>query len=142
MKSIALQELNAALKVILKQREDDKKVIEETIVMNVKNLVLPCVEQMKKGRLDSAQRAYLEALETHLNGITTPLLQNMGQFNLTPKEIKVAVLVRHGKSTKQIAEILGIAGGSVDVHRRNIRKKLGLTNKKANLLSRLEILDK
>ena len=83
--------------------------MEEKFVMNVKNLVIPCVEQIKKGRLDSAQRAYLEALETHLAGITTPLLQNMRQFNLTPKEIKVAVLVRQGKSTKQIAKILGIA---------------------------------
>ncbi len=137
-KSISLQELNAALKTLVQQREDDKKDMEEKFVMNVKNLVIPCVEQIKKGRLDSAQRAYLEALETHLAGITTPLLQNMRQFNLTPKEIKVAVLVRQGKSTKQIAKILGIAPGSIDVHRRNIRRKLGLTNKKANLLSLLE----
>ena len=137
-KSVSLQELNAAFRVLLKQREDDKQAMEEKFVMNVRNLVLPCVEQMKKGRLDSAQRVYLEALETHLTGITTPLLQNIRQFNLTPKEIKVAVLVWQGRSTKQIAEMLGIAPGSVDVHRRNIRKKLGLTNKKENLLSRLE----
>jgi DNA-binding CsgD family transcriptional regulator len=55
--------------------------------------------------------------------------------------MKVAALIRQGKSTKEIAEVLGIAGGSIDVHRRNIRKKLGLTNRKANLLSHLESLD-
>jgi PAS domain S-box-containing protein len=140
-KSTSLQELNTALKVLLKQREDDKKVMEERFVINVKNLVLPNIEHMKRGRLDAAQRAYLDVVETHLNEITTPLLQNIRQFNLTPKEIKVAALIKQGKSTKEIAEIFGIAGGSIEVHRKNIRKKLGLTNRKANLLSRLESLD-
>ena len=141
IKSISLQELNTALKVLLKQREDDKKAIEERFVMNVKNLVLPYVGQIRKGRLDAGQRAYLDVMEAHLNEITTPLLQTVRQFNLTPKEIKVAALIRQGKSTKEIAEVLGIASGSIDVHRRNIRRKLGLTNRKANLLSHLESLD-
>ncbi len=139
-KSKSLQELNSALKVLLQQRDDDKKVTEERFVINVKNLVLPYVEQMKKGSLDAGQRECLAVIETNLNEITTPLLQNIGQFNLTPKEIKVVALIRQGKSSKEIAEILGIATGSIDVHRRNIRKKLGLTNRRANLLSRLESL--
>jgi PAS domain S-box-containing protein len=139
-KSISLQELNTALKVLLKHREDDKKTMEERFVINVKNLVLPNIEHVKKGRLDATQRAYLDALETHLIEITTPLLQNIAQFNLTPREIKVAALIKQGKTTKETAEILGIASGSIEVHRRNIRKKLGLINRKANLLSRLESL--
>ena len=141
MKSKSLEELNTTLKVLLQKREDDKKVMEERFVMNVKNLVLPYVEQLKKGRLDAGQRTYLDVVEAHLDEITTPLLQNIGQFNLTRKEITVAALIKQGKSTKEIAEILGIASGSIDVHRRNIRKKLGLTNRKANLLSRLESLN-
>jgi PAS domain S-box-containing protein len=142
MKSTAFQELNTTLKVLLQQREEDKKVMEERFVMNVKNLVLPYVEQLKKGRLDTVQRAYLDALDTHLNEITTPLLQNIRQFNLTPREIKVASLVKQGKPSKEIAEMLGIARGSIEVHRRSIRKKLGLTSRKANLLTHLDSLDK
>ena len=140
VKTMSLQELNTTLRVLLKQREDDEKVMGERFVMNINNMVLPYVEQMKKGCPDAGQRASLDVMETLLNEITTPLLQNIRQFNLTPREIKVAALVRQGKSTKDIAKILGIAGGSIDVHRRNIRKKLGLTDRKANLLSRLESL--
>ena len=47
MKTTSLQELNTALKVLLQQREEDKKATEERFVMNVRNLVLPYVEQMK-----------------------------------------------------------------------------------------------
>jgi PAS domain S-box-containing protein len=141
IKSTTLQELNTALKVLLKQREDDKKDMEERFVLNVRSLVLPHLEQVRKGNLDARQRSYLEIMETHLNDITTPLLKNIRQFNLTPKEIKVATLVKHGKSTKEIAELLGTATGSIDVHRKKIREKLGLNNRKVNLLSHLESLD-
>lgn len=140
-KNITLQELNTTLKVLLKQRENDKKDIEEKFVMNVRNLVLPFVEQMKKGRLNAGERLNLDIIETHLHEIATPLLKNMRQFNLTPREIKVAVLVKDGMSTKEIAETLKISKGSIDIHRKNIRKKLGLTNRRANLQSYLESLE-
>jgi len=141
IKNITLEELNTTLKVLLKQREDDKRDMEERFVMNVKTMVLPFVEQMKKGRLNVGQQSHLDIIETHLKNIATPLLKNVRQFNLTPKESKVAMLVRDGKSTKEIAEILGLAAGSIDIHRKNIRTKLGLKNRKANLQSHLETLE-
>ncbi|MDD5168253.1 MAG: PAS domain S-box protein, partial [Syntrophales bacterium] len=140
-KNMALKELNTTLKVLLEKREEDKKEMEERFVMNVRNLVLPYVEQMKRGKPDFEQQACLGIIEKHLNVIATPLLTNMRQFNMTPQEIKVATLVKQGKSTKEIAEILGIASGSIDVHRKNIRKKLGLNERKVNLQSRLESFD-
>ena len=140
IKNVTLQELNTTLKVLLKQREEDKQDMEERFVMNVHSLVLPFVEQMKKGRLDVGQQPRLEIVETHLRDITMPLLKNIRKFNLTPKELKVAALVRNGKSTKEIAEILAVAAGSIDVHRNNIRKKLGLNSRRTNLQSYLETL--
>jgi DNA-binding CsgD family transcriptional regulator len=130
-----------ALKVLLKQREDDKKDMEERFVMNMQNLVLPFVEQMKKGNLGAGQQANLDIIETHLHNIATPLLKNIRQFNFTPKEIKVAMLVKEGKSTKEIAEMLKISTESIDVHRKNMRKKLGVSNRKANLQSHLVSLE-
>lgn len=140
-KNITLHELNAALKVLLKQREEDKKEMEDGFLMNLLNMVLPFIKHMKSGTLDDRQRSYLDIIETQLHDITTPLLKNIRQFNLTPTEIKVAALVRRGMSTKEIANILGIASGSIDVHRKHIREKLGLNNRRANLTSYLEGLE-
>ena len=112
--------------------------MEERFVMNVRNLVLPHIEQLRKGRLDVGQRSSLDMIHTHLHEIATPLLQGIRKFNLTPKELQVAALVRQGRSTKEIAEILGTASGSINIHRKHIRKKLGLNNRKANLQAHLE----
>jgi PAS domain S-box-containing protein len=139
-KNITLQELNTTLKVLLKQREDDKIDMEERFVMNVQNLVIPFVEQMKKGCLDAGAQSCLEIIETHLRDIATPLLKNIRQFNLSPKELKVAALVRNGRSTKEIAKILGLAAGSIDIHRNNIRRKLGLNGRRTSLQSHLVTL--
>ncbi|MDI9570113.1 MAG: PAS domain S-box protein [Pseudomonadota bacterium] len=140
-KNVTLQELNTTLKVLLAQREEDKKELEERFILNVRNLVLPYVEQMKKGKLEAGQKTYIDIIETHLKEIATPLLKNIRQFNLTPREMRVASLIKSGRTTKEIAKVLGAAPGSIDVHRKNIRKKLGLNNKKANLLSYLESLE-
>lgn len=140
-KSIALQESNTALKVLLKQREDDKKELEERFVMNLRTLVLPYIEEMKKGHFDARQQFFLDIIESHLKEIASPLLKNMQQFNLTPRETKIATLIRQDRSTKEIAEILRISSGSIDVHRKNIRKKLGLSKRKTNLSSYLKNLD-
>lgn len=136
-KAQALQELNAALKVLLQQRDGDRKELEDRYVSNIKNLILPYVEKLKKTRLDDRQASYLGILETHLDEITAPLMKNLQQFNLTPTEVHVASLIKDGKSSKDIAEIMMVSAGTIDNHRKNIRKKLGLNKAKANLQSKL-----
>lgn len=54
---------------------------------------------------------------------------------MTPKEIQVANLIKAEKSSKDISELLNVSVRAVDFHRGNLRKKIGLKNKKANLRS-------
>lgn len=138
VKSKTLEELNAALKVLLQQREEDKKKLEERVLSNVKRLVMPYIEKMKHSRLDPQILNNLNIVEANLNEIISPFLHTIKQLNLTPRETQIASLIKDGKSTKEIAEIIGIATSSVDSCRNSIRTKLGIINKKVNLQSYLQ----
>lgn len=134
-----LEETNIALRVLLQQRDQDKKRIEEIIYVNVDRLVLPYVEQLQQGRLSDKQVTLVEVIDANLRDIVSPFLQNLSVLNmlLTPQEISVANMVRSGRTSKEIAEVLGISTSGVDFHRKKLRQKLGLTNSSQNLRSYL-----
>jgi len=135
VKTINLEEANTALKVLLKQREKDKAELEEKVVLNVNELVLPYLEKVKSKKLCDKQRAYIGVLESNLNDIISPFAQSMfsKSIKLSPTEHEVVNLIKHGKTTKEIADILSVATSTIDFHRNNIRKKFCIKNKKINL---------
>jgi PAS domain S-box-containing protein len=135
IKSNHLEEVNTALKVLLKQREEDKRELEEKILANVKEILLPYIEKLKRTKLDESQLATVDVIETNLHDIISPFIRSLtGKYlNLTPREVQVATLVKAGKTTKEIAELLHTSTATIDFHRNNLRVKLGLKNKKASL---------
>jgi PAS domain S-box-containing protein len=139
IKTNELGEVNTALRVLLKQRGHDQEELEERIQLNVKELVLPYLERLKQAGLVAEQSAYLNILESNLNEIVAPFLRRLTAKSrkLTPTEIQVASLVKEGKTTKDIAELLYLSSRTVEFHRNNIRKKLGLNKSKVNLRSHL-----
>ncbi|MGD9082150.1 MAG: PAS domain S-box protein [Desulfobacterales bacterium] len=136
-KTQELEEVNAALKVLLKHREEDKKDLEDKVVANVKELVLPYVEKLNNSQLNNRQMVYLNIIKSNLEDIITPFLHQLSSkySDLTPNEIQVAGFVKEGKRTKEIAELLNSSTGAINFHRNNLRKKLGLRNTKTNLRS-------
>jgi PAS domain S-box-containing protein len=139
-----LEEVNTALRVLLKQRDEDRKELSEVVLKNVQDLVSPYLRSVINGRLDARQRTLLRILETNLDNIISPFADKLtsGTVNLTPVEIRVAGLVKEGKTNKEIADILTISKNTVLFHRHHIRDKLGLKNKKINLRSHLMALEK
>ena len=137
--SLNLKETNTALKILLKQREQDKEDLEDKVLANAKELVLPYIEKLQNTRLDKRQETYIEILNSNINEIISPYLKKLSaQFqNFTPMQIHVADLVKAGKTTKEISEILNLSDRAIEFHRNNIRNKLGLKNKKINLQSYL-----
>ena len=134
-----LEEVNTALKVLLKQREDDKKELGEIVLSNVKELISPYLDRLKKSRLNTNQKTLINILDSNLSNMISPFISKLSSkyFNLTPGEVRVANLVKEGKTNKEIAELLCISKNTVLFHRYNIRQKLGLKNQKINLRSYL-----
>ncbi len=139
IKSTNLQDLNAALRVLLKERENDKAELEAKIVKNVNELVMPYVDELKQCRLNPSHRAYVNIIEANLKHIISPFLKKLGlrSVNLTPREMRIAHLIKSGKTTKEISQLFQTSSAAVNFHRNNIRRKLGISNQKVNLAAYL-----
>jgi len=123
----------------LKKREDDKTELEDNVLTNVKELVEPYFKKIKKTKLDDHQEAFLSIIESNLKEIISPFTRKMSlkYLNLTPTEIRIANLIRHGSSSKKIAELQNVSPRTIDTHRKNIRRKIGLQGQRGNLRSHL-----
>jgi PAS domain S-box-containing protein len=136
-KSAALEETNAALKMLIKNMEEAKKDLEDNIASNIKTLVMPYVQKIRNLQPGESQVPYIDLIETNLEKIVSPFLRRLDQYGLTPTEIQVANLVRDGRTTKEIMALMHSSKGAIDIHRYNIRRKLGINKKKVNIRSHL-----
>jgi len=139
IKTRSLEEVNVALKFLLAQRERDKEELGSSILANIQKMIVPYVDKLKKSPLGPKESAYVKILELSLKDITSPFADKLSAvfLNLTSKEAEVARLVKEGKSTKEIADLLNSTVRAIEFHRDNIRKKLGLNKCDRNLRSYL-----
>jgi DNA-binding CsgD family transcriptional regulator len=137
-------EMNTALEVILKKREMDKKDLEEKVMFNIKDRITPFTKKLKSTSLTDKQLSYLQIIESNLKELVSSFSKSLSSIylNLTPTEIQVANLIRQGRLSKDISTILHVSEKTVETHRKNIRKKLGITNRKENLRTILMSLEK
>lgn len=130
-----LSQAKAAMKALLNRRQQDREDVEERLSENVIKLIEPLVKRLQRTRLDDDQTQLLKEIEDNLRDITSSFVTRLTSefIGLTPMEIQVATYVKQGKATKEIADILCLAPDTVNVHRKKVRKKLGLSNKSVNL---------
>ena len=139
-KTAELEDLNAALRVLLKQREEDKNELEQKVLSNVKTLILPHMEKLKN-HVDVKGLSYVNVLESNLKDIISPFAQKLSvkYLNFTNREVQIANLIKEEKTTKEIAALLNVSESAVNVYRYHIRRKLNLT-KKHNLRASISTL--
>ncbi len=130
------------MKVLLEHRDEEKRRLEQGILVNVKKLVMPYLDKLDSGAPSDHKKTYLNIIKSNLEELVSPFAGSLSlkHLNLTPAEIQIADFVRHGHTNKEIASHLNVSSDAVSFHRKNIRKKLGLTNRKTNLRSYLQRL--
>jgi PAS domain S-box-containing protein len=141
--STRLEELTTTLRILLEKRKQDKKEMERNLIANVKKLIEPFLEEIKHTELDDRQKSLLNIIESNIREIISPMSRKLSMENLylTCAEIRIANLIKHGHTSKEISEILNISSQTVETHRKNIRKKISIDRKKTNLRSYLLSMD-
>lgn len=128
-----------ALDLMASRQEEHAREIERRCRANIQSIIQPLVSQLKFARSSAQERELIKAIEAGINRITDNFSLSLQRLShgMTPREIEIANLIRDGKATKEIAKLLNLGTKTVDFHRRNLRRKMGIANQSVNLRSSL-----
>lgn len=138
-----LEEANIALRVLLQSVEQSRDEYDQNIMRQIKGVVAPTIAKLR-GRVKGNETAmvYLDLLEENLRSVTSAMSDEKRDAfeQLTPSEQDIAQMIMRGQTTKDIAKVLSREPSTIEFHRNNIRKKLGLRKTGQNLRSKLRSL--
>lgn len=128
-----MMEQNIAIRVLGTQLSHDSDTILSEISMKIDSLILPLLDTIRTWDNPEKQVSSLALLEKHIRELTKSYLSKLplDKLNLSPREIQLATYIREGYTSKEISEILFISKKTVDFHRANLRKKLGVDGKQS-----------
>jgi PAS domain S-box-containing protein len=137
--ALALEQKNIALREIIAQIEIEKRKIKEDIASNIDTVFTPIIEGFKRG---DASPKYVHLLEHHLEGLASSFGSRVREDStkLTPREIEICSMIKGGLTSKDISRLINVSRQTVERHRKNIRRKFGITNRGINLTSFLREL--
>jgi DNA-binding CsgD family transcriptional regulator len=127
--------INSALKILVETRDRDIAEFNDDLWATINHSVFPYINRLKNMGLSDPQSESVTLIEKNLREIFSGNKNNSLQikYKLSPAESNIANLVKIGKTTKEIALIAGISPRTVERHRDNIRKKIGIQGKKTSL---------
>lgn len=136
-RSKEVDELKITLRVVLRKKNEDIAACEERMLCSLKQMLMPYLAVLENATLNTKHRQCVRELKKSIENIAFPFSPSFLRecAILTPVEIRVAGMIKQGKTTKEIAEIFCLSTRTIESHRRNIRKKLGLNNRKINLMT-------
>jgi PAS domain S-box-containing protein len=131
----SIESMNYAMRLLIKRIRDQKRDMNERVAQNFILTIQPIMDQLKTGDLPEPYYHLIETLDFNVRHITSfigvKLADNKGR--LSPREMEICQMIRADKNSRDIAKALGLTYHTVIVHRKNIRKKLGLNQKRQNL---------
>lgn len=134
-KSNETDEANIALRVLLNTQKDVAEEVQQNVLTQLQKAVLPYISLLRESTRDGKEKEYLDIISEHVQAVGSSFIKKLSNPDLafTKKEILVADMVRQGRKTKKIAELLNIQPASVETYRNRIRKKLNIKNKDITL---------
>lgn len=128
---------NIALNEVLEHIDDEKEQYRHNICSNIDNLIRPSLRKLQQeGRLSGRD---VDVLVQGLDEVTGKHIDEYRNnvSKLTPRELDILDMIRTGRSSKQIADALGLSSQTVHKHRQSIRRKLQLDHREINLAAYL-----
>lgn len=136
-----LEEMNITLRNVLKSVGQDHEELTTNLATKVTTLILPALERIESENDQNIRKGYTTVIKDQLlrllpnDSMGLPLL-----LKLTQMEMKVCQFVQSGYANKDIAELMKLSVETVQTHRKNIRRKLGLHGHNISLYAHLNTM--
>ncbi|MCI5142777.1 MAG: DNA-binding response regulator [Candidatus Electrothrix sp. ATG1] len=142
-KDSKVHDANVALKVLLSAIEEEKKELANRVRFKAEKMIIPKVREIALEQNAQKKDALLREIEHDFNEITRPFVPGGMELGkkLSPTELQIVDLIKQGKASKEISEICNISVSTIASHRKTIRKKLNITNRKINLFNYLSSME-
>jgi len=136
---MALQEANAALRMVLTKIEEEKKRIYKDVHVNIEKVIMPVLNALTL-EIPKAKKKYIDILRNNLEEITSTFVSELSHkyHSLTPTEVNICNMVKSGMRNKEIAQLRGVSVATINRHREHIRRKLKIVNSNINLTTYLQ----
>ena len=119
--AIQIDRISTTLDVLLERRDREKAEIYAMIATNIKKKVLPYIERMTNESLSERCNTYLNIIKSNLEQIVSlrTNIKSLSAHDLTPTEMHIIELVKQGKRSKEIADLLNVSVATISFHRNN-----------------------
>jgi PAS domain S-box-containing protein len=134
-----LVQTNTALSVLARNIDKKRDDYEKQIAQAITSKIVPLIEEIMQEKIPERSRTKLEVLSAYLNDLTPAGSKSRDVIiSLSSMELRVAMMIKNGFKTEEIGRLLNISFHTVKTHRKNIRRKLRLSNSSINLTSYLK----
>ena len=131
------REMYVTMRNLMKAFDREKSGVEKNISHKIETLLLPTLDKIRKEPSIELRNMFLDILREQLIVLTKGFGSELDArfLALTRTEMKICRLIQSGYSSKEIAENLNLSYETIQTHRKNIRKKLGIQGRKVNMYS-------
>ena len=122
-------------KILILTVHESEQVVREVLDAGARGFILKsdaardlvaAVDALRKNKTFFTSKVAEMVLDGFLLKGHNPLRGAIGKGRLTPREREVVQMLAEGKTTKEVASVLGLGFKTADTHRTNIMRKLGL----------------
>lgn len=126
---------NPRIKVLVLTLHDSDQVVQEVLNAGARGFLLKtdaardlvaAVEALRRGKTYFTPKVAAMVLDGYLRRENGTAPERPARRRLTPREREVVQLLAEGKSSKEVAVVLGVSVKTAETHRSNIMRKLEL----------------
>lgn len=139
-----VDEMVITLRRVLQTTEQARADQMDRLAEDMEKLLLPALGRIRKEQDAAARSHYVDLFTDQMLRLVNQAgpRKDARLLRLTPTETRICQFIQAGKSSKEMSSALNISLGTVNTHRKNIRKKLGLMGKDQNLFNFLQSSDR